>query len=133
MRHPIATTCIALVLLAQAGSAMAAEAPECRTDEAHTVAVPEVGVATTPTTKGVQPWSIALRMTTDTERLVAPSSTVAEGQAQQSGGFVAAGALKEARVAHTATLLPDGRVLVVGGVDGWPPSDSAEVWERNEG
>ncbi len=43
------------------------------------------------------------------------------------GTFSPAGTLTEARANHTATLLPDGRVLVVGG-DG-RSNVSAEDWD----
>ena len=46
-----------------------------------------------------------------------------------SRSFSAAGTLREARATHTASLLPDGRVLVIGGDDGDRAFHSAEVWE----
>ena len=46
--------------------------------------------------------------------------------------FSPAGSLAEPRVEHTATLLPDGRVLIVGGID-WTESQrsagAAEIWD----
>jgi hypothetical protein len=51
-----------------------------------------------------------------------------------TGNFDPAGALAEARYDHTSTLLPDGRVLVIGGYGNdatW--LDSAEVWDPQTG
>jgi len=47
-----------------------------------------------------------------------------------TASFVPAGSLAEARAGHTATALPDGRVLVVGGGvrDGMVLLAPAEVW-----
>jgi hypothetical protein len=49
------------------------------------------------------------------------------------GTFSPAGSLAEARENHTATLLSDGRVLVVGGWGGGDFFSSAEVWEPSDG
>jgi hypothetical protein len=55
--------------------------------------------------------------------------------AQSSGTFAATGAMSTARVGHTATLLPNGKVLIAGGVVAClaPPScvvaDSAELYD----
>src|SRR6059058_666188 len=43
------------------------------------------------------------------------------------------GSLKTARFHHTATLLPDGRVLVVGGEQGHTPLASAELYDPATG
>jgi hypothetical protein len=43
--------------------------------------------------------------------------------------FVATGRLAHGRIGHTATLLPDGRVLVIGGYD----ESTAETWDPRTG
>src|ERR1044071_8802031 len=43
------------------------------------------------------------------------------------------GSLKTARFHHTATLLPDGRVLAVGGERGHSPIASAELYDPATG
>jgi WD40 repeat protein len=50
-----------------------------------------------------------------------------------TGTFQRTGSLTESRIRHTATLLPDGRVLVIGGKDGWEPLASAEAWDPATG
>src|SRR5688572_14255946 len=49
-----------------------------------------------------------------------------------AGRFVQTGALHQPRVAHTATLLSNGQVLVCGGGDGSAPLNSAEVYDPAE-
>jgi N-acetylneuraminic acid mutarotase len=48
---------------------------------------------------------------------------------ESSDTWTEAGALNEARYAHTATLLPSGQVLVAGGATGNPPLASAELYD----
>ena len=46
-----------------------------------------------------------------------------------SGTWTATGAMTTPRVVHTATLLPDGKVLVAGGWDGTNTLSSAEEYD----
>jgi sugar lactone lactonase YvrE len=49
------------------------------------------------------------------------------------GIFEETGELNEARAEHTASLLPDGRVLIVGGTDGNTPLATAEIYDPATG
>jgi hypothetical protein len=51
-----------------------------------------------------------------------------------TGKFTAtAGSMNVARKDHTATLLPDGKVLIAGGVNGSSPLNTAEVYDPQTG
>jgi hypothetical protein len=58
-----------------------------------------------------------------------PTPTVTATPAVPSTGASPTGSMAEAREAHTATLLPDGRVLVAGGDTGSNTVASAEVYD----
>ncbi len=47
--------------------------------------------------------------------------------------FTATGDMTTARINHTATLLPNGKVLIAGGTDGTSPLASAEIFDPNTG
>ena len=50
-----------------------------------------------------------------------------------TGTWTVAGTMIEARTRHTATLLPDGRVLVLGGSSASPPEATAELYDPSTG
>src|SRR5438477_9215531 len=53
--------------------------------------------------------------------------------AGQSGTWTPTGSLGTAHVSHTATLLPNGKVLVAGGVNYSGTVGSAELYDRASG
>ena len=53
--------------------------------------------------------------------------------AQASGDWIPTGSLNIPRNNHTATLLPNGKVLVVGGANGADPLSSAELYDPATG
>ena len=55
--------------------------------------------------------------------------TLAEVWDPATATFGPAGSLSEGRIRHTATLLSDGRVLIVGGMNATGDLASAEAWE----
>jgi hypothetical protein len=69
----------------------------------------------------------------------ASKATVAQVSVVSSGFFLPTGSMGTARKAHTATLLQDGRVLMIGGdscYSGWYggcPLDSAELYDPGTG
>ncbi|MGD8682711.1 MAG: kelch repeat-containing protein [Chloroflexota bacterium] len=75
-------------------------------------------------------------ITTAMAFLLAPALTAASPPADPpAAGWSCspAGSLVEARSDHTATLLPDGRVLIIGGDRGRQRLDSAEIWNPASG
>ena len=73
-------------------------------------------------------WVMRSRFATRTE----PTSPATEEEPAASGAFGPTGSLAEARSFHTATLLPDGRVLIVAGFDD-DILASAKVWDPDAG
>jgi len=62
-----------------------------------------------------------------------PVSGTSTNEQVPDAGWVVTGSLNAARVGHTATLLPNGSVLVVGGRDNAHTLDSAEVYDPATG
>jgi hypothetical protein len=62
-----------------------------------------------------------------------PLATLSTGDDPASGTWTVTGSLNTARDAHTATLLPNGMVLVAGGIDSLNPLNSAELYDPASG
>jgi Galactose oxidase, central domain len=63
-----------------------------------------------------------------------PLATLSTGDGPASGTWIVTGSLNTARELHTATLLPNGTVLVAGGIDrNLNTLDSAELYDPASG
>jgi phosphatidylserine/phosphatidylglycerophosphate/cardiolipin synthase-like enzyme len=62
-----------------------------------------------------------------------PFQASAELYDAKTGRFTATGPMADKRVSQTATLLPDGRVLIAGGYDGLADVDTAELFDPATG
>jgi large repetitive protein len=62
-----------------------------------------------------------------------PPLVTAELYDPATGTFAATGAMSSPRAMHTATLLPDGQVLIAGGGDGDTPLGTAERYDVSSG
>jgi hypothetical protein len=60
---------------------------------------------------------------------LAPVAALSNSDEAASGCWTATDSLNTARYYHTATLLPNGMVLVAGGWDGFNPFTSAELYD----
>ncbi len=61
--------------------------------------------------------------------LAAGGTLAADEPTSEEGTFSPAGSLAKTRGGETATLLPDGRVLILGGEGRWEHPILAEIWD----
>src|SRR6266446_5141055 len=88
----------------------------------------------------VIPFALGQRVTTKQSAVadplllgLAPVAALSNSDEPASVTWTATGSLNTARYFHTATLLPDGKVLVAGGWDGFNPFTSAERYDPSSG
>jgi hypothetical protein len=62
-----------------------------------------------------------------------PVTALSNSDEPASGTWTTTDSLNTARYFHTATLLPNGKVLVAGGWEGFNPFTSAELYEPSSG
>jgi hypothetical protein len=77
--------------------------------------------------------SIGVLLTLATLSKSADQTPIAMATAQTPGTWTATASMNVARQAPTATLLPDGKVLVAGGTNGIAPLSSAELYDPATG
>lgn len=94
-------------------------------------AISDAGVYTAPAVDGV--YHVVATAQADSTKSAIPTVNVVKS------GFTSTGSLGLARLQHTATLLPNGKVLVVGGgdgpdlIDGYLVVDQAELFDPTTG
>ena len=86
------------------------------------------GVYTAPNTLGT--YHVVATSAADTTASASAVVTVELSTSTAAGNFTAVGSMTTARADHTATLLPNGKVLIAGGVgDGFQELASAELYD----
>jgi hypothetical protein len=85
------------------------------------------GVYTAPNTLGT--FHVVATSAADTTASASAVVTVELPTSTAAGNFTAVGSMTTARVGHTATLLPNGKVLIAGGWDGFQDLASAELYD----
>jgi hypothetical protein len=89
---------------------------------------PRYGHTATPLSNGEVLITGGFGSTDDCEDLGTPILSSAELYDPSHGSFNATGSMMEERAGHTATLLPGGKVLVAGGMEG-SGSKTAEIYD----
>jgi hypothetical protein len=109
-----ALAAITAVVVVSIGIGLGFSAWRAQTDTGHKTAMPSGSASPATASAGL-------------------SGTPAVASAAVTGRFRFAGAMTDAREGHTATLLRDGRVLIVGGMDGRQVLRSAELYDPATG
>ena len=85
------------------------------------------GIYTAPNTLGT--YSVVATSVADPTASASAVVTVELPTSTPAGNFTAVGSMTTARVGHTAALLPNGKVLIAGGWDGFQDLASAELYD----